>query len=584
MAYKSENKICQNCKQDFVIEPDDFSFYHKLSVPPPTWCPPCRFIRKMTFVNERSLYKRTCENCKASIVTMYHPDTPIPVWCIKCHLSDVWDARDYGKEYDFSKTFFEQFKELKYTVPHRALDQNERNGEGCEYSNFCYSSKNIYLSFVTPSCENIKYSRCFLKHNKNCLDSLIIQNNEKGYELVQASSNYNSTFLVESDQCIDSHFLYDCSNCVNCYMSSNIRNKSNVFRNKQLTKEEYNEAISGLKLNTYSGQLQSKKEFSEMEKKAIHKYARIKNSVNTVGDFIENSKNIYRCYGLVKAENMKYVFFGVNTTKDSQDLIFTGKAEECYEFVFGGRGASRVVLSFSCGGGSKNLFYCDQCKGCSDCFGCVGLTKKQYCIFNKQYSKEEYFELVEKIKKHMDDMPYIDKIGRKYGFGEFFPTETSPFAYNETIAFEEYPFSKEKAIKEGYKWKNVEPKSYAPTITTDMLPDSINDIPDSICDEVIGCPNNGDTSTQCVSAYKILPDELAFYRQMKLPIPRYCPNCRYHERLIWKNPFRFYKRECMCDILSHEHAEKCEVEFETMYAPSREEKIFCKECYQKEVY
>jgi len=49
----------------------------------------------------------------------------------------------------------------------------------------------------------------------------------------------------------------------------------------------------------------------------------------------------------------------------------------------------------------------------------MSLLKKQYCIFNKQYTKEGYFELVEKIKKHMDDVPYIDKGGRKYGFGEF---------------------------------------------------------------------------------------------------------------------------------------------------------------------
>ena len=512
----SETRVCQNCKENFTIESEDFQFYKKIEVPPPLWCPHCRFIRKLTFINERSLYKRICENCNASTISMYHPDTSIPVWCVKCHISDAWDARDYGQEYDFSRPFFEQFKELRYSTPHRALDQNERNGAGCDYANYCFTSKNIYLSFEIFGSENVKYSRHVYKHNKNCLDSLIIKANDRGYELVQASQNYNSSFLVESDQCIESHFLYDCSNCVNCCLSSNIRNKSYVFRNKQLTKEEYNSAITKLQLGTYSGQLDAKNEFVKIAQNAIHKYASIKNSVNIEGDFIENSKNIHHSYGLVGAENSKNIFVAMNRVQDSQDLIFIGNLEECYEATNAGRGGNRIIFSFSCGGGCKNIFYCDSCRGCSDCFGCVGLLKKQYCIFNKQYKKEEYFELIEKIKKHMNKMPYVDKAGRKYPFGE--------------------------------------------------------------------CPNKGKIETQCTLVYKIIPDELSFYRQMNLPIPRHCPNCRYHDRLKWKNPFRFYERECMCELPNHNHQEKCSNEFETMYAPDRPEKIYCKECYQKEVY
>ncbi len=385
-----ETKNCQNCKQEFTVESDDFAFYEKIDVPPPTWCPHCRFIRKLASINARSLYKRICEHCNTPIVSMYHPDIPFLVWCVKCHIGDDWDACDYAKEYDFSRPFFEQFKELKYVIPHRALDQNERNGAGCEYSNLCYSSEDIYLSFDVIGCEHIKYSSHVLKRNKNCLDSMLIKANDRGYELVQATDNYNSSFLVESDKCIESQFLYDCSNCVNCCLSTNIRNKSFIFRNEQLSKEEYKIAVQNLNLDKYSGQTQAKKEFAQISQKAIHKYANIKNSINTIGDFLENSKNLYHCYGLAAGcENVKYAFLGGGAATDSQDLIFTGRIEECYEFTLGGRGASRVILSLSCGGGCKNLLYCDNCRGCSDCFGCIGLSKKQYCIFNKQYSKEE---------------------------------------------------------------------------------------------------------------------------------------------------------------------------------------------------
>ncbi len=578
-----ETRVCQNCKNDFTIEPEDFLFYEKIKVPPPTWCAYCRFIRKMTFVNERSLYKRQCGNCGTSIITMYKDTNLFPVWCVKCYLADSWDPVAYGIDLDFSKNFFTQFKELRDTVPHRSLDQNEKNGSDTEYSNFCYSSKNSYLSFNVTSSENIKYSKYVLKKNKNCIDSFIFADNDKCYELVQASKNYNCSFLLESRESIDSHFLYDCSNCVSCCLSSNIRNKSFVFANQQLSKEDYMNAIKGLELGTYTGQVRAKNIFKEIVEGSIHKYAHNKNAVNVTGDFIENSKNIKYSYGVVGGENMKNIFFSMNVAKDSHDLIFTGRGEECYELAYGGRGINRVFFSFSCGSGSKNLFYCDNCKACMDCFGCVGLRNKQYCIFNKEYTKEEYFKITDKLKKVMTDMPYVDKIGRVYGFGEYFPTEISPFAYNETVAFEELPLSEEGVIKNGFTWQKAEAKSHMPTISVDDILNNIADIDDSICNEIISCPNNGSPKTSCSGAYKILKDELTFYKQMHLPIPRYCPNCRYHHRLVWKNPFRFYKRQCMCEKENHGHEGSCPNKFETSYSPERPEVVYCEKCYQKEV-
>jgi len=285
----------------------------------------------------------------------------------------------------------------------------------------------------------------------------------------------------------------------------------------------------------------------------------------------------------VDAENVKYIFIGANTTKDSQDLVSTGRLEECYEATSAGRGGSRLAFSFSCGGGSRDLFYCDSCRGCSDCFGCIGLIKKQYCIFNKQHTKEQYEELISKIIQHMSDVPYVDKIGNRYSFGEGFPTEISPFAYNETTAFEEQPLSRDKILAFGYKWRDPEQKAYIPTIKASTLPDSINDVTDDILNEIIECSNKGKIETQCTFAFRVLPEELAFYRQMNLPIPRYCPNCRYHNRLIWRNPFHFYKRQCMCKLPNHNHNGRCSTEFETMYSPDRSETIYCKQCYQQEV-
>ena len=44
----------------------------------------------------------------------------------------------------------------------------------------------------------------------------------------------------------------------------------------------------------------------------------------------------------------------------------------------------------------------------------------------EKYTKEEYLEMLPKVIQHVKDMPYIDKKGRTYNFGEFFPPEISP--------------------------------------------------------------------------------------------------------------------------------------------------------------
>jgi predicted metalloendopeptidase len=68
-------------------------------------------------------------------------------------------------------------------------------------------------------------------------------------------------------------------------------------------------------------------------------------------------------------------------------------------------------------------------------------------------------------------MPYIDSKGRIYKYGEFFPSELSPFCYNETIAQEYFPLTKEQAIKQGYKWKEREERNYTIDIKNeDIIP------------------------------------------------------------------------------------------------------------------
>ena len=122
-----ETKTCQNCKQDFIIEPDDFSFYEKINVPPPTFCPECRLIRRLLFRNERTWYRRVCDATGKNILSMYDPKGVHKVYEQSYWKSDAWDPLEYGLEYDSNKTFFEQFRILFQAIPHPNLIQKNNS-------------------------------------------------------------------------------------------------------------------------------------------------------------------------------------------------------------------------------------------------------------------------------------------------------------------------------------------------------------------------------------------------------------------------------------------------------------------------
>lgn len=212
----------------------------------------------------------------------------------------------------------------------------------------------------------------------------------------------------------------------------------------------------------------------------------------------------------------------------------------------------------------NNVRYSYNCNASDNIFGCVGLRRKQYCIFNKQYTKEDYEALVSKIVEHMKSTGE---------YGQFFPATLSPFDYNETVAQEYFPLTKSEALEKGYRWKDPEPRNYTTTKTWFSLPETIAEAGDDILQDVISCQHEEKCNENCTTAYKITPQELQFYRRMSLPLPRLCSNCRHYQRFRKRNPIKLWKRQCA----------KCSKDIETSYAPDRKEIIYCESCYQNEV-
>ncbi len=588
---EKQTKQCQNCQQDFIIEPADFEFYEKIKVPAPTFCPQCRLVFRLNWRNERTLYWRKCNLCGEKILAIYDKDAPFPVYCNKCWFSDKWDPMSYEQDYDFKKPFFEQIKELRDRVPH--LNLNVLNNKNCPYTNQTWNSKDSYMCFDLGYGENVLYSKAchYLKDSVDCAYSKKI---ELCYECTNTKDSSRSIGLLNCENCLDSYFLKNCRNCTHCILCTNLRNKKYHILNKPYSKEEFEKLKKEYLDGSFGKHAEAQKLFTELLNKSIHKENENLRAINCTGNYVWDSKNCKDSFNVFKSEDCKFVNDVDSDVKDTMDVSHTAEGELMYNSIIVGAGSNIIGTYF--GAFAHNVYHSILCpKNTSNLFGCVGLRNKEYCILNKQYSKEEYKALWPRIIEHMNQMPYVDSNGRKFVYGDYFPLDLTPFAYNETVAQELFPMSKEEAKQQGFQWKDPEASEHKPTIAAADLPDNIKDVDDSILNEIIECEHQTKCSGQCTLAFKIIPQELEFYRKMNLPLPRLCPNCRHYQRIQQRNPLKLWKRQCQCagqkssnggyaNTAKHFHGDKpCPNEFQTTYAPDRTEIVYCEKCYLDEV-
>jgi Zn ribbon nucleic-acid-binding protein len=585
MEYKSEKRICQNCKKDFTVEPDDFGFYEKIKVPLPTLCPECRLQRRLAWRNERGLHNRECGLCGKKIISIYNKDLNNIVYCNKCWWGDKWDALDYAEDIDFSKPFVTQFFELFHKVPAINLFAFGANMINSQYCNMANDMKNCYLLHDGTFDENVSYgSGAFF--TKDSEDITMVRKCELCYEIVTCINCYQTLFSQNCIDCVDVYFSHSLRGCNNCFGCVNLHGKSYHIWNVPYTKEEYRQKLKSLGLDSHKNITLLKDKAHKFWKKFPKKYYFGVQNLNVTGDYLEHSKNAKSCFGAANLEDSKFCSFVSNgPVKTTYDFTHYGdNIEMVYECLQSGDGIYNTKFGWGNWSNTNNANYSITVPGSSYVFGCVGLKKKKYCILNKQYTQEEYEKLVPRIIKHMNNMPYIDKKGVEYKYGEFFPIELSPFGYNETTA-QEYFFLNQNQVKEnGYNWREHDKRSYEITKNPEEVPNSINEIDNSILDEIIACEHKEDCKENCMAAFRIFPEDLKFYRRMNLPLPRLCPNCRHYQRLKQRNPLKLWHRQCMCDKKHPHHEGRCDTQFETTYSPDRPEIIYCERCYQQEIY
>jgi len=566
-------RSCRQCSAAFEVTPADLALLDKLSpvfpstalgagggkkyaIPPPTLCPDCRQQRRLFWRNERSLYRRTCDLCQKSIISMYPQGNTFPVYCTECWWSDQWHPSDFGRAVDFNRPLIPQIKELQNAVPRLAL--NVINNENSDFINHSGSNKNCYLIFAAEFDEDCLYGYQVIK-SVGCTDTCDCTESHYCYEVTDVDKCHSLLFAQNCTNCSSSVFLFDCKGCTDCLLSTNLRNRHHVIRNKQYSKEEYlrlrQEIMDGIAQGKLADVL---REFAAIKEKGIHRTLEVVSCENATGDYLKNSRNIRNCFDVSYAEDSAYVYTGFQF-KDLMDVCHTTDAQLGYESLSLGYGSYNALFTHG-SWGSKHLLYCDIVHTGSDMCGCVCMKPGKYCVLNKQYTKEEYEQLV----------PRIIELMRQHGeWGEFFPAGVSPFAYNETTAQVYFPLTEAEAGKRGFPWRKEqeEPLNVTKTIPSAQLPAAIADIPDDILNWAIICEATG-------RPFKIVKKELELYRAQCLPVPHLHPDERHRRRMARKNPRRIFSRACM----------KCNRHIDSSYAPERKETVYCEECYLKEVY
>lgn len=337
-------------------------------------------------------------------------------------------------------------------------------------------------------------------------------------------------------------------------MCSNLVQKEYCIRNQFVGREAYESFMKDIDLRSYKQLKTFELEYEEMAAKTP-KCESIQNQCeNCRGDMLDRSKNVFDSFETIYSQDCRYCVINVSL-KDCMDTYESAFDSELQYECHGCNGGKRLRFSHVSYDNHESD-YLDSCHNSHQLFACVGLKRRSYCVFNKEYTKEDYERLVMKITSHMQ------KTGE---WGEFFPAKYSPFDYNETVANEYMPLEEQSAKALGFRWLTSKSENaYQGPIRE--LPDHLSDTPDEVTDWILRCKESGDL-------YKITKQDLALHKKLGLALPRLSPKQREANRLAQHRPFSLREASCA----------DCQNKIYT--ALSTEEKcVLCRLCYLKRYY
>lgn len=477
------------------------------------------------FRNEVNVFMRTCDLTHETIISQFPPESPFIVY-----RNDLWWSEDFelpATAYNLDHPFFEQFRSLQLKVPRMSIacDTTQENSPYVNCSNHC---KNCYMVFATGDCEDCFY--CInTERSQTTMDASIVQECTRCYNIISCRTCYNLDFSVYCNDCSDSRFLYDCRRCKDCFLCVGLVGKQYCILNTQYTKKQYQAHMKTYERLTHELIEECEGKLLALRKDHPHKYAFIVGSEDCTGNDCFYSKNCKNSYIIEYSQDCMNGS-SLRHCKDCVDFDLWGDPGElCYHSMSCGYGVYNLQMCFNCYNSCRDLIYCDSCPGCNDCFGCVGLKRKSYCILNVQYSQDDY----EILKKRI-----IGDMQKSGEWGRFFPPFCSPHELNNSMAYQYFHTDQMIAKELGFLWMDKsEEKQYdaqkiyaGPFMSEDVRPEDVKG-------KIFLCAKTH-------LPFNIQTRELAILQEKKLPLPRIHWKARLEDRdgkFIF--PWKIYPRE-----------------------------------------
>jgi hypothetical protein len=325
--------------------------------------------------------------------------------------------------------------------------------------------------------------------------------------------------------------------------------------NQPYSKEDYRKKLAEYHFGSRQVVETLKNEWwQHVREEAVHRENFNVKTVSSSGNYLTNCSRCINAFYWEDSENSYNILRGLKT-KNVIDV------SGCWEMELSGNmadtiGGYQMKYSVWCQH-CRYSEYLDLCIDCEYCFGCVGLKTKKYAILNRQYTKEEY----EKLRAQI-----VESMKRDGGYGKFLPYDMAYSGYNVTQANIFFPETKENIEKLGGYWEDID-ETRADGRNTNELPDDIGEVKDDITTQPLICPETG-------YRFNIATQELSFYRQRSIPLPRLHPDARTLERIGRVSIVTPYPYVCFF----------CKKDIQAYYPPEwGYKKIACESCYNTEV-
>jgi hypothetical protein len=370
------------------------------------------------------------------------------------------------------------------------------------------------MCFNSGNCRDTYYSEDS-RQLTNCVDCAFCESCELCYECTDCNNCYDCNYCQDCVNCEKVHFSYDLRRCKRCIGCVGLRDKEHYIFNEKHSEKEYEKALEILDVPDPEIIKIIDRKLEELKRKIPRMFVHQFDTQNCTGDYIYHSKNCYRCFDTRHTEDSGYIYQANLDigAKDSWDCgpIPTGM-DLCY-------GIAYSHYLFNC----KHLYWCGNLKDClysANCFesknlfGCHYLKNKEdgYYILNQKVDEDFY-------KKTTGEIIHLLK-------------EKNIYTLHDLIN------------------KKLDGKQ-------EKIPD---DILDRKC-------------VLCGDDFKIIEDEIKFYKKMDIELPVYCPDCRSDQRISLRNERKMYKRKC----------DSCKNTLISTYPLGSPCIVYCLDCYWKNI-